>query len=88
MTKIPWTKDSVDFFLSHAHLTKGQRAVFDARRAEMTRIETSMVLHISPRTYDNRVSEIKEKYDLLQAKYPEELPKRYVSEKEKYMDSH
>lgn len=87
MAKIAWTKDSIEFFLEYAHMTKAQRAVFDTRLAEMTRTEAALKLHISERTYDYRVAEIKEKYDILQQRYPDQLPKRYVSEKEKYMDN-
>lgn len=85
MNDIHWSPKVYKAFLENVYLTKFQRKVLDGRLDEKTRTELIDELHCSYSKLDRAISDIRQKYDEAQA-CDERLPKRYISEKEKYMD--
>lgn len=54
----------------------------------MTRVQTSFYLSLSVSTIDKIVARLKQKYDIVQKEYPDELRPRRNSVYEAYMDEH
>lgn len=86
MKQVPWNRRIYDEFLKIAILTDFEKEVFRTRiLCGMTITQQSYYLHCSKSSIDRAIRKIKEKYDEVQP-FSDILPKRRMSEKEKYMD--
>lgn len=86
--EIVWTRRVTQFFEDAANLSELERQILETRIAGMTRVQQSMYFNLSLRSIDRLISQIKDKYDIVQEEYPDQLRPRRPSEAEKYMDEH
>ena len=78
----------MDFFLENSNCTKFQRDVLITRISGMTIKEQAMFFHCGESTVNRAIRVLKDTYDAVQREYPDELPKRKMSEAERYLDEH
>lgn len=86
MTKqVPWNKYIVEAFVSDAMLTKDEEMILRTRVAGWSRQQQALELNMSIATVDRHIATLKKKYDEVQ-KFNPLLPKRKMSDKEKWQD--
>lgn len=88
MKQVIWTKYTLEFFLEHSGMNDFQKQIMIDRCANMTVIQMSIKYHCSESTVHKEIAKIKKIYDVVQKRYPDDLPKRKKSAKELYMDTH
>ena len=77
MKQIPWTKRKYERFLEVAILTECEKCVLDSRVIkDMSRVQISMKYNVSLATVDRIIKSLREKYDQVQAEYPDEFSVR------------
>lgn len=86
-TTVNWNEELYDIFCRKAMLPKFERDVLRLRIMEKSNSEIMDILHCSESTVIRKVNVLRQKYDKLQAK-DNSLPKRRISEKETWMDTH
>lgn len=84
--KIVWTKRVTEFFEEAANLTPLEKEFLETRIAGMTRKEQAAYFNVGERTVYRIIDGLLQKYDAVQAEYPNELKPRFVSEEERYLD--
>lgn len=84
--QVVWTRRVVTLFEDAANLTDLERQVLETRVAGMTRVQQSFYLNLSVSTIDKVISRLKQKYDVVQKEYPDDLKPRKFSAAETYMD--
>jgi IS30 family transposase len=82
------TVDKVKKFEQLAMLNDDEIYILENRIKNMTVTAMGINLNKSEATIHRMIKRIKEKYDFIQSEYPDEFPKRRVSEEELYMDTH
>jgi IS30 family transposase len=82
------TADKVKKFEQLAMLNDDEIYILENRIKNMTVTAMGINLNKSEATIHRMIKRIKEKYDFIQLEYPDEFPKRRVSEEELYMDTH
>ena len=88
MKKFLWTRIFLDEFDRLAGLTEQDKQILEDRMMKVPMTQTVMKMNISESTYGRRVSEMQQKYDLVQP-FSKILPVRIAdSETEKYIDTH
>lgn len=85
--QVIWTSIIVDEFCRLANLPKLHEAILRTRANGMTIKEQSMTFHISERSCNRIIKDLKARYDAVQP-YSPLLPPRKNSAKELYMDTH
>lgn len=82
------TADKAKKFEQLAMLNDDEIYILENRIKNMTVTAMGINLNKSEATIHRMIKRIKEKYDFIQSEYPDEFPKRRVSEEELYMDTH
>lgn len=85
--QVAWNKYIYDFFSEHAMLSDDEKFILRTRIQGWTVTQQAIALSKSPSTVAAIISVLKKKYDMVQAQYPNDLPKRVSSAKELYMDN-
>lgn len=89
MTKqVIWTKEVLETFIREANLTDTEEKVIRTRAAGMSRTQQCIKLDIDMSTLDRTIKVLRIKYDIVQKRNPDVLPKRTKSAKELYLDTH
>ena len=86
-TTVNWNEELYETFCKKAMLSRFEKDILRLRIMEASNSEIVEITHASESTVIRTVNKLRQKYDKLQAKCPE-LPKRRMSEKEKWMDTH
>ena len=83
------TKDKVDKFIELAMLSEDEIYILQSRMRGTTVTEQALYLGKCESSVNKMIRVIKDKYDMIRDEYPElNLPKRYKSQAEMYMDTH
>lgn len=85
--EVPWTDRVLREFIERAMLSEDEIFIMTTRIKGWTVSKQAMELHVSESTIANKIRDLKHRYDLVQAEYPDIFPVRNKkSAKEKYMD--
>lgn len=82
------TADKVKKFEQMAMLNDEEIYILENRIKRMPVSEMAHNLNCAEITIHRLIRRIKDKYNLIQAEFPDEFPKSYVSKEEIYMDTH
>lgn len=87
-TKVNWNEELYQNFVKYAMLSKDYQNILRMRIMEFTMTEIADETGWSLSTVKRRVEKLLDKYDEVQAKYPDIFPPKRLSDKELYMDTH
>lgn len=88
MKQVKWTEQILKNFEQRALLSDDECYIMESRVKGATVTEQALHLHKGVSTVHLMIKNLKEKYDRVQAEYPDEFPIRKKSAKEEYMDTH
>lgn len=83
--QVPWTKATLERFISEACLSEIDETIMRTRVQGMPISQQAMMLNVSEATVHKHIQYLKRIYDVCQASDPL-LPKRKPSKKELWMD--
>lgn len=87
--EVPWTDKVLREFIERALLTEDEIFIMTTRVKGWTVTKQAEALHVSESSVARMIKSLKQRYDLVQAEYPDRFPVRNKkSVKEKYMDEH
>lgn len=86
MKREKWTRKQTELFVREAQLDELEKGILETRIAGMTIKEQALYFSLSESSVSRVIARIKELYDMVQKEYPEQLPIRYRSKQEEYMD--
>lgn len=88
MKQVKWTEQILKKFEQRALLSEEECYIMESRIRGATVTEQALKLSRSESSIHRAIKALKLKYDLVQMEYPDEFPKRKLSTKEIYMDTH
>lgn len=86
--EVHWTEKITQSFIQKAMLSDDEIYVLTSRIKGTTISQQAIHLHKSEITVHRMISKLKKKYDVVQAEFPDDFPKRRNSKEEEYMDTH
>lgn len=87
--QVKWTRSVLEFFIEEALLNSFEEEIIRTRVMDgMTVTEQAQLLMCSKSKVEKTIALLKQKYDTVQAEFPDKLPPRKFSAKEVYMDTH
>lgn len=86
--EVEWTLQRYDFFVEKAMLSDDEAFIMRTRIQGWSVSQQAETLGRSESTIHKTIANLKKKYDIVQSEYPDRLPPRKKSDKEKWMDTH
>ena len=86
--QVKWTKQLTEQFIDMAMLSDDEAYIIRSRVKGTPVSVQAVCLSCSESTVHRMIATLKRKYDSVQAENPDIFPKRYYSQKERYMDNH
>ena len=85
--QVKWTRRITDLFVYAAQLNDLERQVLETRISGMSIRQQAYYFNVSESTINRIVQRLKQKYDVVQKEYPDDLPVRQKkSVYEEYLD--
>lgn len=86
--QVHWTKQILEDFIEEALLDSELEFIIRKRCQNWTVTQTAQALNKSESSIHKSIAKLKKMYDVVQEANPQKFPKRRVSDKETYLDTH